>query len=242
MLNSRPHSQQIKMRNHHKKLSIVQPKLSQRLCLYRSRRCNTPGSTAVHRRCLGSSTKSKSVRTRQSFGKTLHNSTPRCPANTQTLARHSQANPYLKMYSMCQSHTVDNIRRDHEERVTEHFEYKLHGHTMASSYLTYQGGRPGYWESSIAGNSHFSSISRVHLRDPVAHPGCANHSTGSTLLKPIRALAGINGIVAGRSLSNQFTGQTGCPATSKGTFNSATILHRAELTGASESRVLPTRW
>src|SRR6218665_1184020 len=111
---------------------------------------------------------------------------------------------------------------------------------MASSYLTYQVGRPGYSESFIAGNFRFSSISRVHLRDPVEHPGCANHSTGSTLLKPIRA--GINGIVAGRSLSNQFTGQTGCPATSKGTFNSATILHRAERTGASESRVLPTRW
>src|SRR6218665_3838161 len=71
---------------------------------------------------------------------------------------------------------------------------------------------------------------------------CASHSTGSTLRKPIRALAGINGIVADRSLSNQFIGQTGCPATSKGTFNSATILHRAERTAASESRVLPTRW
>src|SRR6218665_4006881 len=86
---------------------------------------------------------------------------------------------------------------------------------MASSYLTYQVGRPGYSESFIAGNFCFSSISRVHLRDPVEHPGCANHSTGSTLLKPIRALAGINGIVAGRSLSNQFTGQTGCPLLQK---------------------------
>src|SRR6218665_380342 len=58
-------------------------------CLYRSRRCNTPGSTAVHRGCLGTSTKFKSGGTRQSFGKTGHNSTPRCPANTQTLTRHS---------------------------------------------------------------------------------------------------------------------------------------------------------
>src|SRR6218665_949290 len=113
---------------------------------------------------------------------------------------------------------------------------------MASSYLTYQVGRPGYSESFIAGNFRFSSISRVHLRDPVEHPGCANHSTGSTLLKPIRALAVINGIVADRSLFSQFTGQTGCPATSKGTFISATILHRTKRSGASESRVLPTRW
>src|SRR6218665_3856001 len=89
---------------------VVQPKLSQRLCLYRSRLCNTPGSTAVHRHCLGSSTKFKSGGTRQSFGKTGHNSTPRCPANTQTLARQSQANSHLKTYSMCQSQTVDNIR------------------------------------------------------------------------------------------------------------------------------------
>src|SRR6218665_1192243 len=94
-----------------------------------------------------------------------------------------------------------------------------------------------------SGESGKESLKRWEdIRDPVEHPGCANHSTGSTLLKPIRALAGINGIVAHRSLSSQFTGQTGCPATSKGTFISATILYRTKRSGASESRVLPTRW
>src|SRR6218665_3336501 len=91
MLNSRPHSQQIKMRNHHYKLSIVQPKLSQRLCLYRSRRCNTPGSTAVHRRCLGSSTKCKSGGTRQSLGRLAIIARQ----DALLILRHSQGTPKL---------------------------------------------------------------------------------------------------------------------------------------------------
>jgi len=82
---------------------------------------------------------------------------------------------------------------------------------MVLSYLTNELGRPGYSESFIAGTFRFPSISRGHLRDPVEHPVCARHSTGSTLLKPIRALAVINGIVADKKFSSQFTSQPGCP-------------------------------